>query len=172
MPPDSPLSLALLAAARRDGNAAELRCRMLLERANASRAWQVALQHALARAGLTEAGFAVLTVLLARHPEAIPRTHLAAAAELSPTRTADALLRLELSGLIERARDGQRGRAFALRLTAAGAKQIATALRSYVQAAKAVTGQLAPEEVASAIATSAKIQHGAARVAARVANNA
>ncbi|MGH8162380.1 MAG: MarR family winged helix-turn-helix transcriptional regulator [Gammaproteobacteria bacterium] len=159
---DASLAIALLAAARHDSDSAEQCCRLLLDRAVASDAWRRARQTALARAGLTETGFAVLVVLWRRSPPPQGRGALAAAAELSPACAADALLRLEVSGLVER--ELRHGRRAFWQLTTAGLRQVAAGLDCYVQAVKSVTRQLSAAEIGAAMTVAGKIRDGAAEL--------
>ena len=160
MHPDTSPARILLAAARQAGPAAELRCRALLERSACSDALRAALQHELARGGLTESGFRVLAVLQARAPAAVCRSEVAAAAGLSSPHAAAALTRLEMSHFVRRHQDGRNRRLVWLRLTPAGEAQIDAAIRGYVAGVMAVTEPLAEPDLAACLALSAKLRTG------------
>jgi DNA-binding MarR family transcriptional regulator len=161
---DSLPAQILLATARQGGSAAELRCLALLARASAGLAIQAAMQRDLARSGLTEPGFGILSVLLAHDPEALLRSDLAVAAGLSPMRTDDALTRLEMSQLVQRHRDAGDRRLVWLHLTEAGRTQITDALQRYVAGSALVTESLNEQELAASIEISARLRQGAARL--------
>ncbi|HEY4246335.1 MAG TPA: hypothetical protein VGM64_05725 [Lacunisphaera sp.] len=163
---DSLPAQTLLATARQSGSAVELRCLALLARASAGMAIHVAMQRDLARSGLTEAGFGILSVLLAHDPESVLRSDLAVAAGLSPMRTDDALTRLEMSRLVQRHRDAADRRLVWLRLTNGGRTQITDALQRYVTGTALITESLNEQEVAASIGISAKLREGAARLSA------
>jgi DNA-binding MarR family transcriptional regulator len=156
----------LLATARQVGSAAELRCFALLARASTGLAIQAAIRRDLARSGLTEPGFGILSVLLAQDPEAVLRSDLAGAAGLSPMRTDDALTRLEMSRLVQRHRDAGDRRLVWLRLTDTGRTQIADALQRYVTGCALVTESLNEQELATSIEVSAKLRQGATQLSA------
>lgn len=164
MQPDSLPAQMLLAAARQAGSATELRCLALLTQASASRAIQAAMQSVLARGGLTEPGFGILSVLLAQDPAAVLRSDLAVAVGISPMRTDDALTRLEMSRLVQRQRDKDDRRLVWLRLTGAGRAQITDAIQRYVAGIAAVTESLNEEELTTSIEISAKLRESAARL--------
>lgn len=161
---DSLPAQMLLATARQAGSAAELRCFALLARASTGVAIQAAMQRDLARSGLTEPGFGILSVLLAHDPEAVLRSDLAVAAGLSPMRTDDALTRLEMSRLVQRHRDAEDRRLVWLHLTDAGKTRITGALRRYVTGSVLVTESLNEQELAASIEISTKLGQGAARL--------
>ena len=161
---DSLPAQTLLAAARQAGSAPEIRCIALLAQAATGYALHSAFQRELARCGLTQSGFDILTVLLAHEPEAVLRSDLAVAAGLSSMRTDDALIRLEMSQLVQRKRDGQDRRLVWLRLTDAGREQVTEALRRYVAGASLVTEAMEERELSASIAISGKLRLGAARL--------
>jgi DNA-binding MarR family transcriptional regulator len=132
MPADILITQLLLATARRKGPAVELRCRAVLERVTSGRELHTALQRELAGGGLTESGFRVMAALFAREPEALLRSVLAGATGLTPVRADDALLRLEMSGLVCRQRDVRDRRVVWLRLTAGGLAQAADVVQRFV----------------------------------------
>jgi DNA-binding MarR family transcriptional regulator len=156
----------LLTTARHAGPTAELRCLALLACVSAGAAIHAAMQRDLARSGLTEPGFGILSVLLAQDPEAVLRSDLAVAAGLSPMRTDDALTRLEMSRLVQRHRDAGDRRLVWLRLTDAGKTRITDALRQYVAGTALATESFNEQEFAASIEISAKLRQGAARLSA------
>jgi DNA-binding MarR family transcriptional regulator len=79
-------------------------------------------------------------------------------------RTDDALIRLEMSQLVRRQRDGQDRRLVWLRLTDAGREQVTEALRRYVAGASLVTEAMEEPELSASIAISGKLRLGAARL--------
>jgi DNA-binding MarR family transcriptional regulator len=162
---DSPTAQTVLATARRENAAAERRCRALFEWSAASRALHAALQRELARAGLTETGFAVLAMMFANRPRPVLRADLRIGAGLSPARMNDALIRLELSGLVQRRRDPRDRRLAWLQLTSRGAGRIAAALKRYVSAAEVATGRLDRHEIEISLVLSGGLRAGAARLA-------
>lgn len=164
MHPDSLITDFLLAAARREGPAAELRCRAVLERAACACALHDALRRELACGGLTESGFKVLTVLRAREPEAVLYAAVATAAGLTPARTADALTRLEMSRLVWRQRDASDRRRVRLRLTAAGSNLVNDAVRRCVTGVVAVTESIDGPELTACLTISEKLRAGLTRL--------
>ncbi len=169
MHPDSIPAQTLLAAARQESPAAELRCRALLSRSVSVHETRAALQGELARCGLTESGFAVMAVLYAHEPGPVLRSDLGLAAGLSPMRTTDALTRLEMSRLVRRQRDSQDRRLLWLRLTPEGVERTALALRRYVAGAGLATESLDEQELTACLTTSDKLRAGAALLAADAA---
>jgi DNA-binding MarR family transcriptional regulator len=154
----------LLAAARRDGDDAELRCRALLAQAASERDLQSAFQCELARGGLTASGFAVAAALFAHEPAAVLRADLPTATGLSTMRADDALARLEMSQLVRRERDPQDRRLIWLRLTPAGRERIAGAIDRCVAAARRATAGLSTAELTASLAVSGKLRAGAAHL--------
>lgn len=159
----------LLATAHDAGADTALRCRALLERAATGRELQAAFRGELARAGLTEPGFAVLAALCAQESNALLRSDLPVAAGLSPIRATDALTRLEMSGLVRRHRDPQDRRLVWLRLTPAGQQVGRDALRRCLAAAATVTAPLDAHELEASLTISAKLRQGAGRLARETA---
>jgi len=125
---DSITAQTLLASAREAGLEAEMRCLALLAHGATGQALHAAFQLELARSGLTEPGFGLLSVLYAHDPELTLRSDLAVTAGLSPMRTDDALTRLEMSRLVRRHRDAKDRRLVWLTLTDAGREQVSGAL--------------------------------------------
>ena len=103
----------------------------------------------------------MLTVLRASEPNAVLRSDLGSAAELSPMRTDDALSRLEASQLVQRTRDPADRRMILLRLTAAGRDQVERALDRYVSAAATVTQEIDDADLTAGLNVSEKLRRGA-----------
>ncbi len=154
----------LLAAARRESPAAELRCRAILERAACIGALHAAFQREMAWGGLTVPGFKILAVLRAHEPGAVLRATVAAAAGLTPSRAGSAVIRLEISRLVRRQRDAGDRRRVWLRLTPAGTDRINDAIRRFVAGVVAVTGAMDEPDLAACISISRKLHAGLTRL--------
>lgn len=172
MHPDALPARTLLAAARRDGDDAELRCRALLAQAASERELQSAFQCELARGGLTASGFAVAAALFAHEPAPLLRAGLATAAGLSALRADDALARLEMSQLVRRERDPRDRRLIWLRLTPAGRERITGAIRRCIAGARRATAALSTAELTASLSVSGKLRAGATDLAQPSANSA
>lgn len=156
-----PFSKILLAAARKCGPKDELRCQVLLGYTAATRSLQIALQHGLARAGLTEPGFAILAALRATESETLFRTDVGSATGLSPMRVEHAVSRLETSHLVDRQRDPADRRLVLLRLTPMGRERVDAALRHYLVTITKVLRFLDPADLTACLDLGAKIRDGA-----------
>lgn len=155
-----PFATMLLAAARKVGSREELSCQAILEYAATSQLLQIALQHELAHAGLTEPGFVILVTLRASESGALFRSELGAATELSPMRVESAVFRLETSHLVDRHRDPADRRLVLLRLTPAGRERADHALGQYVATVTRIMRFLDPADLSACLDFGAKIRSG------------
>jgi DNA-binding MarR family transcriptional regulator len=155
-----PFAKILLSAARKSGPREELRCQALVDYAATTQLLQTTLQRDLARAGLTEPGFAILAALRASESEALFRSDLGSATGLSPMRLENAMSRLETSHLVDRQRDPADRRLVWLRLTPMGRERVDHALGCCVATVTKVMRFLDLTDLSACLDLAAKIRGG------------
>ncbi len=122
-------------------------CAALLELIATGDAVNDALRTELCRQEVSQGGFGVLVLLEQPHDEPVGTSDLAHALNLSAAAVSEILARLELAGLIRRARREGNRRHNTIELTAHGRETLTGILRHLESEVQRLTRPLSPEEL-------------------------
>jgi DNA-binding MarR family transcriptional regulator len=150
-----------VAVARQRQGLDAARCQLVFEHLSTSHALQAALHRVLAGFQLSDLQFGVLVAMFTLDPEPVAPADLADYNAVSRAAVTEALVRLELLGLVARTRDQADRRVFHLSLTPAGRTTINDAIVRYLRAVGESARHVETSALSGLLAAYSQLQQGA-----------
>jgi len=155
-----PARQILLAAARADHTAAtaEPKCQTLFTLVDTCRLLENGLQRDLARSEITENGFLLLALLIREEPKTLTPSEAADQLHVSRPVISTTLGRLEVSGLIRRARSTKDLRSLTVRITEKGRAVFSAAVAECLKSINRVMAVIPAQDLAQLDTTCSRLR--------------